>query len=120
MSSEQQTTERSPEEIRAEIQQTRAELGDTAAAIAEKADVKAQAKHKVEDVKAQAKAKVGGAKAQVSGKTSEIGGKVHDAAPESAGDAAQRVQRFASENPVPLAVGGAFVAGVAIGRRLSR
>jgi ElaB/YqjD/DUF883 family membrane-anchored ribosome-binding protein len=43
---------RSPEEIRAEIERTREELGDTAAAVAQKADVKAQAKARVDDTKA--------------------------------------------------------------------
>jgi hypothetical protein len=38
------TEQRSPEEIRDDIEQTREELGDTAAAVAEKADVKKQAK----------------------------------------------------------------------------
>ncbi len=45
--------ERSPdEEIREEIEETREELGDTVAAVAEKTDVKKQAKAKVDDVKA--------------------------------------------------------------------
>ena len=43
--------ERSPEQIRADIDATREELGDTVEALAEKTDVKAQAKAKVEDVK---------------------------------------------------------------------
>jgi uncharacterized protein (TIGR03382 family) len=47
---------RSPEEIRAEIEATREELGDTVAAVAEKTDVKKQAKARVEDAKAQAAA----------------------------------------------------------------
>ena len=49
--------EKTPAEIRAEIDETRGELGDTVEALAEKTDVKAQAKAKVEDVKEQAKAK---------------------------------------------------------------
>jgi ElaB/YqjD/DUF883 family membrane-anchored ribosome-binding protein len=44
-------TEPTPAEIRAEIEETREELGDTVEALAEKTDVKAQAKAKVEDVK---------------------------------------------------------------------
>ena len=44
--------QRSPEEIRADIERTRAQLGDTAAAAAQKADVKAQAKAKVDEAKA--------------------------------------------------------------------
>ena len=40
-----------PEKIRAEIAQARSELGDTVAAVAEKADVKQQARTKVEDLR---------------------------------------------------------------------
>src|SRR5204863_2291006 len=43
--------QRSPEEIRREIEETRQELGDTAAALAAKTDVKSRAKEKVEDIK---------------------------------------------------------------------
>lgn len=47
---------RTPEEIRADIEHTREELGDTAAALASKADVKARAHEKVEETKASVKA----------------------------------------------------------------
>jgi ElaB/YqjD/DUF883 family membrane-anchored ribosome-binding protein len=43
--------------LRAEIQVTREELGETAQALAAKTDVKARAKDAVEDAKAQAKAR---------------------------------------------------------------
>ena len=49
--------QRSTEEIREDIEHTRKELGDTAAAVAQKADVKKQAKVKVSDVKEKASAK---------------------------------------------------------------
>jgi len=48
--------ERSPEQIRADIDKTRAELGDTVEALAEKTDVKARAKAKAEEVKARVQA----------------------------------------------------------------
>jgi hypothetical protein len=86
--------QRSPEEIREDIEQTREELGDTAAAVAQKTDVKKQAKAKASGVK--------------------------EKAPDSAGAALERAQRFAEENPAALAVGGAFIAGFALGRRRSR
>lgn len=75
--------QRSPEEIRRDIEETREDLGDTAEALAQKADVKGQAKAKVEGVK-------------------------------------QSAQEKAQENPVPLAVGGAFLAGVVVGWLLTR
>ena len=56
MSSEGNAEKESPAEIRAEIEQTRAELGETVAAVAEKTDVKAHAQAKVSDVKEQASA----------------------------------------------------------------
>jgi Protein of unknown function (DUF3618) len=43
---------RSPEEIRRDIEQTREEVGDTVEALAAKTDVKAQAHARVEDIKA--------------------------------------------------------------------
>ena len=51
MSDGAQTQPRSPEEIRADIEATRRELGDTAAALAQKTDVKARAQEKVAGVK---------------------------------------------------------------------
>lgn len=46
------------EELRAEIQQTRAELGETVQALAAKADVKARALDQVEHARARARAAV--------------------------------------------------------------
>ena len=43
--------QRSPEEIRRDIEETREELGDTVEALAQKADVKGQAKAKFEGIK---------------------------------------------------------------------
>jgi hypothetical protein len=54
------TKQKEPEEIRREIQQTRAELGDTVEALAAKTDVKGQAKQKVADAKRNASVKKAG------------------------------------------------------------
>lgn len=89
---------RTPEEIRSDIDQTREELGETVAAVADKADLKKQAK----------------AKAQ------ELGDKAKQAAPDSAGEGVRQAQQFAQANPVPLKIGGAFIAGFVLGRILSR
>ena len=48
---------KSPEQIRADIEQTRDELGDTVEALAEKTDVKAQAKNRISAVKDAAQTK---------------------------------------------------------------
>ncbi|MCW2994226.1 MAG: hypothetical protein JWQ18_1721 [Conexibacter sp.] len=53
---------RTPEEIRADIEHTREELADTAAALAQRADVKARAHEKVEETKAKVSHKVEEAK----------------------------------------------------------
>jgi hypothetical protein len=89
---------RSPEEIRKDIEQTREELGDTAEALAAKADVKGQAKAKVDD-----------AKQAASDKTQEFTSRVKEAAPDSAGEGANQVAAVAKENPVPVAVGAAVL-----------
>jgi ElaB/YqjD/DUF883 family membrane-anchored ribosome-binding protein len=96
---------RDPEVIRAEIDGTREELGETVAAVAEKTDVKKQAEAKKDELKE-----------QVSAKADALKG----AAPESAQEGMQQAQRLASENPVPMALAGAFLAGMVLGRLLSR
>lgn len=53
----------SPDEIEADIERTRAELGDTVDALAQKADVKAQARNKVQDIKSGAEERARSARA---------------------------------------------------------
>jgi hypothetical protein len=108
--------QRSTEEIREDIEHTRKELGDTAAAVAQKADVKKQAKVKASDVKEKASAKAESIKETAAAKREEVGEK----APDSAGAALEQAQRFAQRNPTALAIGGAFVAGFALGKLRSR
>jgi hypothetical protein len=79
--------ERSPAQIRTEIDETREEMGDTVEALAEKTDVKAQAKAKVEDVKAKAKA----------------------ATPESPQEGVERARTLVKQNPKPAAIAAAIV-----------
>jgi len=100
---------RDPEEIREDIEQTREALGDTVAAVAEKTDVKQQARAKAGELKGQANAKA-----------KELSAKAKEAAPDSAGEGVQQAQRLAKENPMPLAFAGVFLAGVVFGRLLSR
>jgi uncharacterized protein DUF3618 len=101
--------QRSPQEIHEDIEQTREELGDTAAALAGKADVKAQAKAKIDSAKESAQHK----KAQLFGKAKE-------ATPDSIGSGAESVASTAQKDPLPFAVIAAFVVGVAVGRILRR
>ena len=81
------------EELRRDIAQTRVELGDTAAALAAKTDIKARAKEKVERVKS-------------SGTT--------------AGSLATQARTKAKENPTATAAGAAFFGGYLLGRLRSR
>ncbi len=96
------SAERSPEEIRAEIEGTREELADTAAALALKADVKGRAQDRVQEIK------------------SDVKEKVADVTPDSPGDAAQSVQSAAKRNPVPTAAIGAAVIVLALGYLIYR
>jgi hypothetical protein len=100
---------RSPEEIRAEIEQTREDVGDTVEALAAKTDVKAQARQRVDDVKANLTAKADQAKAKARQSTPA-------SAQEGAGTAVAKVR----ENPLPLLAGGALLLAFLIGRRSGR
>jgi ElaB/YqjD/DUF883 family membrane-anchored ribosome-binding protein len=94
-----------PDQIRAEIEQTREELGDTVAALSAKTDVKAQAQRRVQDTKA-----------TVEEKRDHIVTKAKEITPESAMAAASSTSRKARENPLPFAVAGAFLTGLLLGR----
>jgi dsDNA-specific endonuclease/ATPase MutS2 len=93
-----------PEEIRREIETTREELGDTVAALAAKADVKTQAKQKLEETKA-----------AVTSRKDALLGKAKQGSPESATAAASQVAETARRNPVPLAASGVFALGFLAG-----
>jgi ElaB/YqjD/DUF883 family membrane-anchored ribosome-binding protein len=97
--------ERSPEEIRADIEQTREDLGDTVEALAAKTDVKGQAKAKLESVKD----KVGGAKDGAADRT-----------PDSAREGFAQAKDTATSNPVPTAAVAAFVGGLVVGIVIAR
>ena len=79
-----------PEAIRADIERTREEMGDTVEALGYKADVKSRAKDKMSETK------------------DRITGKVSDATPD--GRQVKRAAGIAQENPLGLAI-----AGVAVG-----
>ncbi len=100
---------RDPEQIEQEIERTREQLGDTVEALAAKADVKGQARAKVEDVKE-----------RVTAKKHELSFKAHDATPDSAGQAASHAAHTARENKVPLAVAGAAAGGLLLGWLIGR
>jgi hypothetical protein len=108
-----------PDAIREEIEQTRAEMGETVDAIGYKADVPSRAKEKVGEKVGNAKSMVSNtatrAKEAVTGSASQVG----DATP-SGGEVKQSAKRavgLAQENPLGLAIGAAalgFLAGLAM------
>jgi hypothetical protein len=68
------TTPSSPEELRAEIAQTRNDLGETAAALAAKADVPARVKQSAADKGHQVAAKATAIREQATTKAAELSG----------------------------------------------
>jgi ElaB/YqjD/DUF883 family membrane-anchored ribosome-binding protein len=87
-------TARTPDEIRHDIEETRDELADTAAALAYKADVKARAKERVDEVKADVKHR--------------------------ATDKAHAVESTVKQHPIPTAAIVAAVLGLALGFAIAR
>jgi ElaB/YqjD/DUF883 family membrane-anchored ribosome-binding protein len=86
-----------PEAIRADIERTRAEMGDTVDALGYKADVKSRAKDRISETK------------------DRLTGKVSDVTPD--GQQVKRAAGVAQENPLGLAIGGVavgFIAGMLI------
>ena len=100
---------RSVEQIERDIEVTRADMGDTVEALAEKTGVKAQAQEKVT-----------AAKTKVTETKEDLLGKAQAASPESARTAAAQVQQKTRENPLPVAVGAAVLVGFVLGRLSKR
>jgi Protein of unknown function (DUF3618) len=105
----QDATTREPQDIQRDIESTRQEMGDTVEALAAKTDVKAQTQRKVAEVRR-----------SIDAKRSELMGKARGATPDGASSAAGTVQQKARENPVPVALAGAFAAGLILGRITKR
>jgi ElaB/YqjD/DUF883 family membrane-anchored ribosome-binding protein len=106
---DEQQEKRSPEEIRTDIEQTRADVGDTVEALAAKTDVKAQAKAKVEEIKGNVRQR---------GETLKT--RAQNTTPESAQQGGQQVAAKVRENPAPFAIGGAVLLGFLLGRVTGR
>ena len=108
-------------ELRTEIEDVREDLGDTAAALAAKTDVKTRARERVQEIKDNAtgrkdelfsKVGNGGGAGSASGSgSSDVAAK--------AGTALDKVRETARRNPVPTAAAGAIIGGFLLGR-LSR
>jgi hypothetical protein len=100
---------KSPDEIRAEIEDTRQQLGDTVEELAARTDVKARAKDRL-DVTRRRIARISG----------EAATRAKASTPESAGAGAHQVAAVIAAKPVPFATAGAFTTGVFIGWLVAR
>ena len=110
----------SPDQIRAEIEDTREQLGDTVEALAAKTDVKRQAHDRITSAKQTVTGSVAEAKKTITDKKDEFAAKASDATPESAATGARQLGSTVQNNPLPFATAGAFAAGLMIGRLLGR
>jgi uncharacterized protein DUF3618 len=108
-SSVEQDQDRTPADIRADIEQTRVEVGDTVEALAAKTDVKAQAKAKVDEIKG-----------NVRQRGEVLKSRAQSTTPESAQQGGQQVVAKVRENPAPVAIGGAILLGFVLGRLTGR
>ena len=109
MSGNGESTQKTPEELRDEIERTRQDLGDTVEALAEKTDVKAQAKDRVTAVKDGALHK-----------KDEFVSRAKEATPDSASSGAQQVVSTIKRDPVPFTGIAVFAAGLLVGWLIGR
>jgi uncharacterized protein YdbL (DUF1318 family) len=103
MSSEETRT---PEQIEADIEHTREQVGDTVEQLAAKTDVKAQAQERVDEIKG-----------NVRQKAEELKSKASSSTPDGAQKGGQQVVETVRSNPAPFAFAGAVLLGYLIGRR---
>jgi ElaB/YqjD/DUF883 family membrane-anchored ribosome-binding protein len=106
---------RDPEELRSDIEQTRAELGDTVEALSRKTDVKGQLSQRIE----QRKAALRGRGEELKARATDVRCRVSGATPEDAKRTASRVAHNAEKRPFP-AIGVAFGVGLLLGWLLKR
>jgi hypothetical protein len=95
-----------PSQIRQEIEETRAEMGDTVDALAYKTDVKTRVKESIADKRERFVS-------QVQGTTNKVGEATPDG--QQVKEGAQQAVGVAQENPIGLALGGlaaGFLAGM--------
>jgi ElaB/YqjD/DUF883 family membrane-anchored ribosome-binding protein len=108
-----------PDAIREEIEQTRAEMGETVEAIGYKADVPSRAKEKVSEKVDNVKAKVSDTAARARDAVGGTASRAGEATPgaDEAKQSARRAVGLAQENPLGLAIGAVavgFLVGLAV------
>lgn len=111
---------RTAEEIRADIERTREQLGATVQALAAKTDVKAQAQDRMQAARVAVAQNLGAARQAVTGTTERVLVRTREATPEPTGAGVQQVGSAITQRPVPLAVAGVLAAGLLIGWLMRR
>jgi ElaB/YqjD/DUF883 family membrane-anchored ribosome-binding protein len=106
-----------PDELRGQIEETRADLGDTVEALAAKADVKAQVKEKVEAGKEQIKEKQEQASAKLAEVRDKVGDKVSGATPDQAREVVGSLPERIKGQPLPAVFLAGFLLGWLLGKR---
>lgn len=104
-----------PDRIRREIEQTRAEMGETVDALGYKTDVKARAKDSIQDKKESVMGVASSAKERLVGAGQTVGDKTPDS--EQVKGQAKKAVSVAQSNPLGLAVGAVavgFLAGMLV------
>lgn len=97
-----------------------ASTSGTPSPLAEKTDVKAQAKQTVDAAKEIVGGRVSEIRQSVTDKKDDLLSSAQEATPQSAGDAGKRVKGFVGENPVAIAAVSAFALGWLIRSPTSR
>lgn len=123
MSVERHTVGHAPgrtDELRAEIRQTREQLGQTVEALAYRTDVKARTGDRVQEVKQNATARVIELRETASTKADQATTKLNEVTPDAAKTAAAEATQQVRANPAPVAIGAALAVGLLLGRRLAR
>jgi len=110
-----------PEDIRNEIEETRARMGDTVEALGYKTDVKSRTKDSISSAKESVVGRVAGVKDSIMGTASSARDSVSSSMPsmdtESIKGKARRGASVAQQNPLGLAVGSmalGFLAGMSV------
>ncbi|MFF3286535.1 DUF3618 domain-containing protein [Streptomyces sp. NPDC003023] len=98
----------SPAELRAQVEETREDLGRTVEALAAKADVRSRAKQTAADAREQAVVKAAEAKEQLAATAATVGDRLREKTPPSVQDTAHQATEKARGNPKLVA--GAAVA----------
>ena len=104
-----------PEQIRAEIEDTRGELGETVEALAKKADVKSQARARVDERKDALRQK----QQELKGKVSDIPRQAHEVKPQDAKRVASQVAHQARRRPGPT-IAAALIIALLLARLVRR